>query len=266
MSLSVHIRHEVRPERMREVICCIAEGIDFDHVTQSERQLRRLRQLNLLHENTLSRQASLLIELAKDDESIWGEVFHYLHYISWSPAVASENGFSWLYRNFSDYLWNAGSIKIDTDFLHLAVSYFINKVEEVPYFESVETESIAVSLSPDSLRGALHFLAALKPAVVDDNVFQRRHFCKPASVLLATAYVARETEASLGIDMLLTPERRDAICKLCLLEPATLDQTLDWMLPIYPEIVEPGTTSGIYGRFLRFIKWPAFEDLAIVAK
>lgn len=69
------------------------------------------------------------------------------------------------------------------------------------------------------------------------------------------------TEADLSIDLLLTPDRRDAICRLCLLEPAALDKTLNWMLPLYPHIVVPGTTGGTYGRFLRFLRWPTLADL-----
>lgn len=80
-------------------------------------------------------------------------------------------------------------------------------------------------------------------------------------MLLATAWVLQRTDADLGIDLLLTPARREAVCRLCLLEPAMFDRTLDWMLPTFAHIVVPGTTSGVYGRFLRFLKWPTFDDL-----
>ncbi len=92
--------------------------------------------------------------------------------------------------------------------------------------------------------------------------FERRTFCPPELLLLAVGHVARQTEGELGIDLLLTPPRREAVCRLCLLEPAALDRALNWMLPLYPTIVVPGTTAGTYGRFLRFLRWPTLADVA----
>jgi len=59
--------------------------------------------------------------------------------------------------------------------------------------------------------------------------------------------------------MLLTPERREMLYRICLLEPA-LDRALDWMLPLYPQVI-PGTRAGIYGRFVRLHKLPELSDL-----
>lgn len=260
MSLSFHIRHEVRPERMLEVIRCIQDWKPYDHVIQASRQVTRLRQLNLLEDQTLTVAGQSLANLARLEEAVWGEVLHFLHYTTWSEASPTTNGFGWLYRQFTDFLWQAGSAEANTAFLDPLVSFFINLIEEVPSFDQDEMQKAVVSLSPDSLRGALYFLAALNPPVIDGETFSRRHFCKPISVLLATGWVAKNSDAEVGIDMLLTPERREDICRVCLLEPSALDQALDWMLPLYSRIVEPGTTAGIYGRFLRFHKWPELSD------
>jgi len=80
-------------------------------------------------------------------------------------------------------------------------------------------------------------------------------------LLLALGYVAQQTEAEIGIDLLLTPERREMLCHVCLLEPAALDRALDWMLPLYPQVIEPGTRAGVYGRFVRLHKMPELSDL-----
>ena len=61
----------------------------------------------------------------------------------------------------------------------------------------------------------------------------------------------------------MTPARREAICRLCLLEPATLDRALDRTIPAFPAFIEPGTRTGAYGRFVRLKSVPtiaAFGD------
>ncbi len=107
-----------------------------------------------------------------------------------------------------------------------------------------------------------NWLEALVPPVIENNIFTRRSFCPPELTLLASGWVAQTMDGELDIDFLLTPPRREAICRLCLLEPNSLDNVLDWMLPNYPDIVQPGTSAGVYGRYLRFLKWPGVTDLA----
>jgi hypothetical protein len=119
-----------------------------------------------------------------------------------------------------------------------------------------------VSLSPKSIRGVRKWLEVLIPPVIENNIFTRRMFCPLELTLLATGWVAQTMEGEIGIDFLITPPRREAICRLCLLEPNSLDNVLDWMLPNYPGIVQPGTRAGVYGRYLRFLKWPEVIDLA----
>ncbi len=51
------------------------------------------------------------------------------------------------------------------------------------------------------------------------------------------------------------------LSRACLLEPTALDRALDWMLPLYPQVIEPGTHAGVYGRFVRLRKMPELSDL-----
>ena len=130
-----------------------------------------------------------------------------------------------------------------------------------PCFEIEQTQKAAISLSRDSLRGAYHWLQALIPPVIEDEHFNQRYFCSPELMLLSIGWVAQQMDGEIGIDYLITPERRESICRLCLLEPSALDRVLDWMLPNYSDVVQPGTSAGTYGRFLRFLKWPEIGDL-----
>ncbi|MBN1877088.1 MAG: hypothetical protein JXA33_22890 [Anaerolineae bacterium] len=118
-----------------------------------------------------------------------------------------------------------------------------------------------MSLSKFSLVGATHWLKALTPPVIENDIFTRRHFCPPELALLALGWVGQATNGDLCIDFLLTPERRESLCRICLLDPSALDRVLDWTLPLYPTVVQPGTGAGVYGRFVRFLRWPELRDL-----
>ena len=88
-----------------------------------------------------------------------------------------------------------------------------------------------------------------------------RHYCTPELLLLALGYVTSSTEAQLGLDQPLTPERRELLCRICFIEDEVLDQILDRMLPEYPDLVQPGTATGSYGRFVRVLAIPTLKDL-----
>ncbi len=264
MILSFHIRHEVTPSRVREVFNNLQIGEDYRYVTQSRRQVTRLRKLGLVANNQLTKTGQAIYSLYASKRELWDEIMHYVHYTLWESEKPLENAFSWTYRKFSDQLWRMSPIRFDDDFWTATVmellgaietnSHFVNEIEEA-------TLESSVSLSRDSLKGALHWIQELDPKVIDEDCFQVRHFCFPEIALLSAGWVAQTTGGEVGIDLLLTPERREAICKLCLLDPSALDKVLDWMLPVYTKIVQPGTRAGAYGRFIRFLKWPQIEDL-----
>jgi hypothetical protein len=264
MTLSFHIRHEVRPERVKELFLCIAVEDSFEHITQLERQLTYLRQLQLVEGTLLSVAGQLIYELYKAKSDLWGDLLHFIQYTLWQQTGPELNGFSWTYRNLSDYFWQLGSAsEINHAFFEPIVSTLINRVENSPCFEIEQTRKAAISISRDSLRAGYYWLGELVPPVIDNNGFTRRYFCPPELTLLSTGWVAQQTEGELGIDFLLTPERREMICKVCLLDLSALDRVLDWTLPLYPEVIAAGTSAGVYGRFLRFLKWPEMSDLLL---
>src|SRR5690606_18800276 len=116
------------------------------------------------------------------------------------------------------------------------------------------------------LTGAHKWMEALQPEVLEKSGreyrrFTRREFCPPELLIMAIGYILRDDPDATELDILLTPERRDALCQICLLEPSALDRALDWALPAFPTVISPGTTAGYYGRFVRLHKRPTFEDL-----
>lgn len=263
--LSFHIRHEVTPDRCGAVLSAIAEGRPYQHVLQGDRQEARLRQLGLIAGQALSAEGQALVQVCRQKPALWGDLLHFLHYTRWSLREPTTHGFSWIYRQFTQLLWRANQALVDDAFLKPAVGALIGAVEAEPAFTDAigsKTRAGAVSLSTASLSGALSWLDALQPPVMSGQQFTRRFFCPPELLVLALGWVAQTSGGELGIDLLLSPERREALCLLCLLDLAALDRSIDWALPLYAGCIRPGTRAGAYGRFVRLVRWPQLADLA----
>ncbi|MBE2199244.1 MAG: hypothetical protein IAE79_11590 [Anaerolinea sp.] len=261
MTLSFHVRHEVTFDRAKEVLFAVAREETYEHVPQPERQITRLRQIGLMTGNKLTALGKTVFALSDTKPDLWGDLLHFCHYALWQPEKSSENGFTWTYRAFVDHIWSLKNIQINVDSLEPIVSTLINKIEAEAHFDVEETRKAVVSLSWRSLKGVHNWLAGVVPPVIENEMFACRYFCPPELALLAAGWVAQQTEGELGIDFLLTPERREMMCKVCLLDPSALDRLLDWTLPLYPDVMVAGTSAGVYGRFLRFLKWPEMSDL-----
>lgn len=261
MTLSFHIRHEVTFDRAKDVFFATAKNEPYEYVLQGDRQLTRLKKLGLLQNKELSPIGETIFTLCERKPDLWGELLHFCHYTLWQPQYSSKNGFSWTYRTFVNHIWDENSLQINVEALEPIVSSLINRIDIEPYFDVEETQKAAVSLSWRSLKGVCNWLDGLAPPVIENDYFTRRYFCPPELTLLAVGWVAQQTEGELGIDFLLTPQRREMICKVCLLDPAALDRVLDWTLPLYPKVMVAGTSAGVYGRFLRLLKWPEMKDL-----
>ncbi len=264
MTLSFHVRHEVTSERCYEVLNALDINQSYAQVTQASRQLTRLRQLGLVVENQVTELGQATIEICRKKRNLWGDLLHFFHYTLWSNSKPEENGFSWTYRAFTNYLWQTHHTNLDNDFWEPVVSTISGQIEEALIFRdkiTTVTKDGTISLSKKSLVGINNWLEVLAPPIIEDGVFARRNFCPPELTLLAVGWVAQTTDGEIGIDFLITPPRREAICRLCLIEANDLDNVLDWMLPNYPNLVQPGTSAGVYGRYLRFLKWPETTDL-----
>ncbi|MBP7045034.1 MAG: hypothetical protein KBE23_19940 [Chloroflexi bacterium] len=261
MTLSFHVRHEVTFERAKEVLFAIGRGESYDHVLQADRQITRLRQLRLLSGDSLTSNGENIFSLCETKQDLWSDLLHFSHYTLWQPENSSENGFAWTYRTFVDHIWCLNHIQINVEGLEPVVSKLINDIEAENEFDVEETRKAVVSLSWRSLKGVSNWLAGVIPPVIENEHFTRRFFCPPELALLSAGWTAQQTDGEIGIDFLLTPERREMMCKVCLLDPSALDRVLDWTLPLYPEVMVDGTNAGVYGRFIRFLKWPELSDL-----
>jgi hypothetical protein len=271
--LTFHIPQEAEPEAVLPLI----EAMFFENRTFStvkalleftdQRGLGNRTEIQILAKTCglleqekhikLTSKAKAIAQLRNETQS---DVVHYLLYTGWSSKEPTVHTRLWGYHQVVDALWQRSPINV-LAMTNEIVTEIVNRTETA--FGHLPTYEGGASFSDKSIRGVRKWLENLNPSVInDEEEFERRYFCPSQLALLAAGWVARTTGGEIGIDLLLTPERREKISKLCLIDPTALDKVLDWMLPTYPEIIQPGTRAGAYGRFIRFRKWPQIEDLA----
>lgn len=193
------------------------------------------------------------------------DLLHYLFYTTWNNGNPAQHPRSWFYRAVCDYVWEMQNLKFELEarrslLLQLA-SQALEDFANVPGFTSEK-----FSIGTQTMAGALEWLRQLRPPVLTEEAgedkFTRRSACSAELFLLAISHSYQQSGAVVGMDLLLTPQHRDDICRMCLIEPLHFDRMLDWVIPIYPRYLVQGTRSGSYGRFVRLLQFVNVEDLA----
>lgn len=274
MNLPVHIPPDASPDQILRLVKALSEHPELElsrvsdlmEFAASEGLTGRTEaqqvatQMGLLRRSTdgihLTRLGQTLAELK---DTVSDDILHFLFYTGWQLNKPTEFLPSWTYRLACDDYWARQEINLDGAFLDRRVSEIVTQTEH--YFRELGiVEFNEVSFGRKSITGFHKWLGALTPPVIDDNRFTRRSFCPPELLLLALGWVVGR-EGLPETDVLLSRETRDAVCRICLLEPTAFDRALDWMIPIFPAVIAPGTTAGFYGRFVRLHKLPELADV-----
>jgi hypothetical protein len=265
-TLNFHVRHEVNPERAWGVLDALMNEVEYDHITQYDRSLSRLRQLGLVAnkgEPVPSEDGRELHRIGLKRPDVAWDIMHFLHYIRWNPSTPTTDTMFYTYQEYCSLLHSRRNVNLGANREAFAVE-LNSQITASEYFreEISNLAKGAVSLSANSLLGVEHWLSKLSPEVLPEKGnFALRHYCSPELLLMAFRYVTEITEAQLGLEQPLSQDRRDVLCRICLIEDSSLDQILDWLFPEYPEFIQPGTTTGSYGRFVRVLEKPTLKDL-----
>ena len=188
------------------------------------------------------------------------EVAHFILYTGWERHHGEAQGPLWSYRTICDTLWTHAEINVSE--MNRAITNTVSSQID----EEFPQHSKDLSFGPKSVAGVIRWLERLEPPAVQQKVFRRRASCSAELMLLALGWVYRDVLPAAGADaggpadLLLTAERREALCRVCLLDPAHLDRLLDWTVSVYPRYVGEGTRAGSLGRFLRLYRAPRLED------
>jgi len=233
--LSLHIQHNLIPERLQVVLHAAASGSgDIVHVASECRLsvsvlervvLPFVRQSGLLDANGLSltELGSRLHRLSMQSSIMFAEGMHQLLYTL--HYFDTTKYFSWAYARIVDALWTSGKRMIDGWTMAQLVGAV---VEDAAQTFGVPVEKIA--FSRDSVRGVLNWLRALDPPTIIRNgkidVFQRRYFCPELAFLWAVDFLYRVSNTTYGVRMFLSPERAEILCRVCVLDPSGLENVL----------------------------------------
>lgn len=197
----------------------------------------------------------------KKREAVQLDLLHYLFYTAWQPDQPARQTQSWFYRAVCDQMWAVQSQNLDFQTRQSLTQELTNQVIED--FKDVPGFTLAkFSIGRQTMAGAKQWLRCLRPAVLTEDTFARRPNCSAELFLLALSRSYEMGNSVVGVDLLLSPKRREEICKVCLLEPSHFDRMLDWVIPIYPQYLAQGTRAGSYGRFMRLLRLVNVEDLA----
>ena len=117
-----------------------------------------------------------------------------------------------------------------------------------------------VSFSKDSLRGVIQWLNILQPPVLDGSygTFKCRSFCPPETFILAVDYLYRTEDVEYQTNLLLDVDKRETICRVCLLDPTMFEATLDWATGQY-SFLQKGHRGG-WGSYLLLTRRPQIRD------
>jgi hypothetical protein len=264
-TLNFHVRHEVTPERVWDVLNAIGQGTDIEHITQFDRQLSRLRQLGLVTLKGAPKPTDNGYEVLRIGsrrlEVAW-DVFHFFHFVRWTKANPNQDTMFFTYFEYCNLLYSKREVDLIDQHDILAVE-MTRRISNLPHFtdELSKLAKGAVSLSVNSLSGVEHWLEKLSPEAIVNKRFTLRDYCSPELLLLALGYLVECTGTQLEIDQLLTEEHRELLCHVCLINESALNQMLTWLYPEYPEHVQPGTHTGSYGSFIRVMQIPKLKDL-----
>jgi len=211
-----------------------------------------LRQVGLLktEQLALTKRGIDLYCLSRQQQELVSEAMHHLLYTAYS--FDKMRRFSWAYARVVDMIWTRGELLLDGRAIsHLAGAV----VEEATQEFAVAGERVA--FGQNSIRGIVHWLRALYPAVVSGDRtrqrFRRRYFCPPPAFLWAVDFCYRVSGTLYGVRRFLSLQHIEELCKLCVLDPSGLDNVLDATKRIsnYDRggIFHYGTEGG-FGRWL----------------
>lgn len=226
---------------------------DYDFTDRTE-PLSLARLLGLLVDRDtgigLSRMACTIAAMRPASRA---DALHFLLATAWHDGADPGLACAWAYRTFCDRLWTRGAVELSSVETKRTVADLLDAARAA--FPTLQF----AALSPKSVLGMRTWLAALDPPVLSGDTFRRREICSLELLALAIGQVACDDGANVGVDLPMTPARREAICRLCLLEPAALDRALDRMIAAFPAFIEPGTRTGAFGRFVRLKTVPTIE-------
>ena len=271
-----HVLHNARPEYELDILAILQDnrestyqdilnegrsmGLLVGYQVNTERMLKDilqpLRDLDLMEHRRirLTESGHTLARIVYDNPDLFPEIFHFLYYSAWHVGQEAQRCFSWSYRTLCNHLWGQSAIHLDKRVLASFISSEASQRFQIS----------SVSVSTNTVNGITVWLEALSPPVIHygdgqaELMFSRRPFCPPELLVLGVDFVYQNHDVDYGVNLLLSDERRDAICQVCLLQPEGFDRVLEYAVAQF-DYLEKGLGGG-WGRYLTLHRAPKLED------
>jgi hypothetical protein len=243
-----HVRHDLHPNLTRELLTLLqalpsgqstkqlreasqARGYKLGERKEYNKLLKSLGELGLLTSHRepirLSETGSIVARMATFYPHLLPEFVHFLYYASWDHD--QDKRFSWSYRTVCNTLWSTSPCTIDRD-------YLVNLVTQ----EAIQIFNLkGISFSTSSVAGILNWLAELQPPCISsqsrEHMFLRRNYCSVELFALALSHVYK-FERDGNVFLSLTPQLRERICQICLVDPEVINEMFDQTETCFPKL------------------------------
>lgn len=236
-STGFHVRHDLQPNFTYELLMLlksIPEGQteeDLQIAAQTQgyalrqrnsygkliNSLEDLKVIEKTHKTIkLTEQGRIVAEVSLFQRQLLPELIHFLYYTAFGSDETRR--FSWSYRTICDQLWMTAPCTVNRDRL-------VNIVVQNASDQLGET---SISFSTQSVMGILYWVGSLYPLCLDisGRVFSRRLYCPIETFFLALHNVYEHYRGE-SVTVLLTPEIRQQVCKICLIVPEAFQEMLE---------------------------------------
>ena len=232
-----HVRHDLQPTFTYELLMLLLASPEgqTEEALQCEAQaqgymlrqrksygklINSLEDLGVVRKSNkmlmLTERGSLISEASLFQRQLLSELIHFLYYTLYDFDKSLR--FSWSYRTVCDHIWMTAPSVINRDRL-------VNVVVQNAIDEFGET---SISFSTQSVMGILYWVEGLHPVCLDISrrLFSRRLSCPLEIFILALQHIFQRYRGE-GLSVLLTPEIRQEVCRICLIVPEAFQEMLE---------------------------------------
>ena len=227
------LRHHLTPSRLHALLYAAAHRPGNINVAALESQLSVgvlkkvvlpfVRRLGLLDGWWLTEVGEQFYQLGQQAPHMLAEAVHHLLYTGHHFDPAKR--FSWAYARVVDALWTSGERLLDGFGKALLVGMVVESAAR-----AFDVPVAHIAFDCHSVRSVLNWLRGLDPPTVTKegkrDLFRRRYFCPVPAFLWAVDFLYRKDRIAYGVRMFLTPERMEALCRVCVLDPSGLENVL----------------------------------------
>mgnify|MGYP006423119327 CR=1 FL=1 len=223
-----------------------------------------LRQINILDKDNPPKLTSLgkiASEISYSNSDLLGDFFHLIIYSL--HLKEPDKRLSWAYARLAQTLWLREEVMLSTSEKKSLVTEVIEKASEK--FSLPPSE---ISFSDSSISGCLNWLRTLQPNVITRqgkvDFFSRRYFCTAPVLVKAIDILYQYKQRTYGVKVFLREEIRKFICKMLLLDPQGLDNSLENAMRTYSYdqggFFDYGYEGG-YGQWIMLTLSPQWDEL-----